>query len=66
MGYLKNMLTTRRVGIRALVYDSDTEANFATQLENNEAVRYTPSFPAGSKCRHRWEHITQIGRFWWR
>jgi type III restriction enzyme len=45
-GYLKNMLTdTQKSVFEQVVYDSDTEANFATQLEKNEAVKVYAKLP---------------------
>ena len=50
MGYLKNMLTdTQKSVFEHVVYDSDTEANFATQLENNEAVKVYAKLPGWFK-----------------
>ncbi len=45
-GYLKNMLTdTRKSVSEHVVYDSDTEASFARELEKNEAVRVYAKIP---------------------
>jgi type III restriction enzyme len=45
-GYLKNMLTdTKKSVFEHVVYDSDTEANFAGQLEKNEAVKVYAKLP---------------------
>jgi type III restriction enzyme len=50
MGYLNNMLTdTQKSVFEHVVYDSDTEANFATQLENNEAVKVYAKLPGWFK-----------------
>ncbi len=50
MGYLKNMLTdTQKSVYEHVVYDSDTEANFAKQLENNEAVKVYAKLPGWFK-----------------
>ncbi len=46
MGYLRNMLTdTVKSVFEHVVYDSDNEANFATQLEKNEAVKVYAKLP---------------------
>lgn len=45
-GYLKNMLTdTRKSVYEDVVYDSDTEAAFANQLEKNDAVKVYAKLP---------------------
>ena len=50
MGYLKNMLTdTQKSVFEHVVYDSDTEANFAAQLESNEAVKVYAKLPGWFK-----------------
>ncbi|MEI6314731.1 MAG: hypothetical protein WCO89_07680, partial [Syntrophus sp. (in: bacteria)] len=49
-GYLKNMLTdTQKSVFEHVVYDSDTEANFAEQLENNEDVKVYAKLPGWFK-----------------
>jgi type III restriction enzyme len=49
-GYLRNMLTeTQKSVFEHVVYDSDTEANFASQLEKNEAVKVYAKLPAWFK-----------------
>ncbi len=49
-GYLKNMLTdAQRSVYEHVVYDSNTEAVFAAQLENNEAVRVYAKLPGWFK-----------------
>jgi type III restriction enzyme len=49
-GYLKNMLTdTRKSVFEDVVYDSDTEAGFATELEKNEAVKVYAKLPGWFK-----------------
>ena len=49
-GYLKNMLTdTRKSVSEHVVYDSDTEASFARELEKNEAVRVYAKIPGWFK-----------------
>lgn len=49
-GYLKNMLTdTQKSVFEDVVYDSDTEANFALQLEKNEAVKVYAKLPGWFK-----------------
>ena len=49
-GYLKNMLTdTQKSVFEHVVYDSDTEANFAMQLEKNEAVKVYAKLPGWFK-----------------
>ena len=67
-GYLKNMLTdTQKSVFEHVVYDSDTEANFAGQLEKNEAVkglRQTPRLVQGADPPGH--HITPTGRSWWK
>jgi type III restriction enzyme len=46
IGYLKNILTdTQKSVFEHVVYDSDTEASFATQLERNEAVKVYAKLP---------------------
>jgi len=50
MGYLKNMLTdTQKSVFEHVVYDSITEASFAAQLENNEAVKVYAKLPGWFK-----------------
>jgi type III restriction enzyme len=45
-GYLMNMLTDAQKSVfEHVIYDSDTEANFATQLEKNEAFRVYAKLP---------------------
>jgi type III restriction enzyme len=45
-GYLKNMLTdTRKSVYEQVVYDSGTEAEFADDLEKNEAIRVYAKLP---------------------
>ena len=45
-GYLKNMLTdTQKSVFEHVVYDSDTEASFARELEKNEAVKVYAKLP---------------------
>jgi type III restriction enzyme len=49
-GYLKNMLTDARKSVfEDVVYDSDTEAGFATELEKNEAVKVYAKLPGWFK-----------------
>jgi len=49
-GYLKNMLTDRqKSAFEHVVYDSDTEAKFAAQLESNEAVKVYAKLPGWFK-----------------
>lgn len=49
-GYLKNMLTdTRKSVFEDVVYDSATEAGFATDLEKNEAVKVYAKLPGWFK-----------------
>src|SRR3989339_827287 len=49
-GYLKNMLTDMQKSVfEHVVYDSNTEANFAVQLENNEAVKVYAKLPGWFK-----------------
>ena len=44
-GYLKNMLEAKRSVYEHVVYDADTERNFAGQLENNTAVKVHAKLP---------------------
>jgi type III restriction enzyme len=44
-GYLKNMLAVQKSIYEQIVYQSDTEANFAEQLESNEAVKLFAKLP---------------------
>ncbi len=49
-GYLKNMLTdTQKSVFEQVVYDSDTEADFAEQMEKNEAVKVYAKLPGWFK-----------------
>lgn len=48
-GYLKNMLNAKKSVYEQVVYDSDTEATFATGLENNEAVKVYAKLPGWFK-----------------
>lgn len=49
-GYLKNMLTdTQKSVFEHVVYDSDTEAGFARELEKNEAVKVYAKLPGWFK-----------------
>lgn len=48
-GYLTNMLAVQKSIYEHLVYDSDTEANFAEQLEENEAVKVFCKLPGWFK-----------------
>ncbi|MGE3424969.1 MAG: type III restriction-modification system endonuclease [Dehalococcoidia bacterium] len=50
-GYLKNMLATRedRCVYDHVIFESDTERNFADQLEKNEAVRVYAKLPGWFK-----------------
>jgi type III restriction enzyme len=49
-GYLKNMLTdTQKSVFEHVVYESNVEANFADQLEKNEAVRVYAKLPGWFK-----------------
>jgi type III restriction enzyme len=49
-GYLKNMLTDMQKSVfEHVVYQSDTEANFAMQLEKNEAVKVYAKLPGWFK-----------------
>ena len=49
-GYLKNMLTdTQKSVFEHVVYDSDTEASFAKELEKNEAVKVYAKLPGWFK-----------------
>ena len=44
-GYLKNMLAAKKSVYEQIVYDSDTEAAFADQLEKNAAVKVYAKLP---------------------
>jgi type III restriction enzyme len=48
-GYLTSMLAVQKSIYEHLVYDSDTEANFAEQLEENEAVKVFCKLPGWFK-----------------
>lgn len=48
-GYLKNMLAVERSVHDHVIYDSDTEANFARQLEKNEAIKVYAKLPGWFK-----------------
>jgi len=49
-GYLKNMLSdTQKSVFEHVVYDSDTEAGFAKELEKNEAVKVYAKLPGWFK-----------------
>ncbi len=52
-GYLKNMLSVKRGVHEYVVYQSDTERNFAAQLDKNESVKSLQNCPAGSNCPRR-------------
>ncbi len=44
-GYLKNLLDTQKSVYEQVVYDSDTEATFADQLEKNTAIKVYAKLP---------------------
>ena len=44
-GYLKNLLDARKSVYEQVVYDSDTEAAFADQLEKNTAIKVYAKLP---------------------
>ena len=44
-GYLKNLLNARKSVYEQVVYDSDTEAAFADQLEKNTAIKVYAKLP---------------------
>ena len=44
-GYLKNMLAAKKSVYEQVIYDSDTEAAFADQLEKNAAVKVYAKLP---------------------
>ena len=44
-GYLKNLLDARKSVYEQVVYDSDTEAAFANQLEKNTAIKVYAKLP---------------------
>ncbi|MDD2464129.1 MAG: DEAD/DEAH box helicase family protein [Desulfobulbus sp.] len=45
-GYLKNLLETEKSVYEQVIYDSDTEAGFADQLEKNSAVKVYTKLPS--------------------
>ena len=48
-GYLKNMLNAERSVYEKVVYDSDTERDFASQLEMNNAIKVYAKLPGWFK-----------------
>lgn len=44
-GYLKNLLAAEKAVYEQVVYDSDTEASFADQLEKNTAIKVYAKLP---------------------
>lgn len=48
-GYLKNMLNAEKSVYEKVVYDSDTERDFATQLEMNNAIKVYAKLPGWFK-----------------
>ncbi len=44
-GYLKNLLPAQKAAYEQVVYDSDTEAAFADQLEKNTAIKVYAKLP---------------------
>ncbi len=44
-GYLKNLMQAERSVYEEVVYDSDTEATFAADLENNRAIKVYAKLP---------------------
>ena len=44
-GYLKNLLETKKSVYEQVVYDMDTEAKFADELENNTAIKVYAKLP---------------------
>ena len=44
-GYLKNMLNAEKSVYEKVVYDSDTERDFASQLEMNNAIKVYAKLP---------------------
>ncbi len=48
-GYLKNLLSAEKSVYEQVVYDSDTEATFAGQLENNAAIKVYAKLPGWFK-----------------
>ena len=44
-GYLRNLLSAAKSVYEQVVYDSDTEASFANQLENNLAIKVYAKLP---------------------
>jgi type III restriction enzyme len=44
-GYLKNLLKAEKSVYEQVIYDSDTEAGFADQLEKNSAVKVYTKLP---------------------
>jgi len=49
MGYLRNMLNVEKSVYEHVVYDSDTERSFATQLENNTDIKVYAKLPGWFK-----------------
>ncbi len=48
-GYLKNMLASEKSAYEQVIYDSDTEARFADELEKNIAVKVYAKLPGWFK-----------------
>mgnify|MGYP005852545045 CR=1 FL=1 len=44
-GYLKNLIDAKKSVYEQVIYDSDTEAAFAVQLENNKAIKVYAKLP---------------------
>jgi len=56
-GYLKNLLAAEKSVYEQVVYDSDTEATFADQLEKNTAIKVYAKLPG-------WFHVpTPLGTY---
>ena len=67
-GYLeKHAHRYAEIGIRACgVRFGHGSRTLPRNWRTTKRSRYTPNFPAGSKCRHRWAPIIPTGRCWWR
>ena len=48
-GYLKNMVDTAKSVYEKVIYESDTEARFADQLEKNTAIKVYAKLPGWFK-----------------
>src|SRR5699024_9950807 len=48
-GYVRNMLLAQRSAYEYVIYDSPTERDFATELENNDAIKVYAKLPGWFK-----------------